>query len=141
MKTLLAPRGMKGIDQDAMGASPRYAGGTYTTLEDVRGLAGVAITPGQAMATVLTAYQCVSIKANTFAAIPTLLYRRLADGGRERADDHPLWRTFAIQANPDMSAFDWKLVAKTHVETWGNHFSDIVTLGDGSVELWPFRPD
>lgn len=141
MKTLIAPRGIKGIDQDAMGGSPRYAGGTYLTLDDVRGIPQGAITPGQAMATVLTAYQCVTIKANTYASIPTILYRRLPGGGRERAEDHPLWRTFAIQANPDMSAFDWKLVAKTHVETWGNHYSDIVTLGDGSVELWPFRPD
>jgi len=139
VKTLIAPRGMKNIDQEADGAA-RYMAGQYITLEDVRGHPSMVITPGQAMATVLTAYQCVSIKANTYAAIPTILYRRTGDG-RSRATDHPLWRTFAVAANPDMSAFDWKLVAKTHVETWGNHFSDIVRLGDGSVELWPIRPD
>lgn len=141
MKTLVAPRATKGIDQEAIGFSPTYSGATYTTLEDVRGIRGVAITPDQGMATVLTAYQCVNIKANTFAAIPTILYRRGPDGSRSRADDHPLWRTFATNANPDMSAFTWKQVAKTHVETWGNHYSDIVELGDGSVELWPIRPD
>lgn len=140
MSLLARARTIKGVDQEADGGA-RYVAGSHITLEDVRGVTGLAITPGQGLATVLTAYQCVNIKANTYAAIPTILYRRKPGGGKERADDHPLARTFTVAANPDMSAFDWKLLVKAHIETWGNHFSDIVRLGDGSVELWPFRPD
>lgn len=138
MKTLIAPRATKGMDQAADGSSS--GGGTYIPIEDRQRWTGMGISP-EAGLSVLTAYQCVRIKASTYASIPTILYRRLPGGGRERAEDHPLYRTFSVAANPDMTAFSWKNLAKGHIETWGNHFSDIVTRGDGSVELWPIRPD
>lgn len=149
MKTLIRPRG-KGIDQvnDSLeGAAAGYWPGVagwggssgYVALRDHQSWTGDGISSGDAMA-IMTAYQCVRVLATTFASIPSILYRR-REGARERADDHPLARTFEVAANPDMSAYDWKEAAKAHVETWGNHYSDIVRRGDGSVELWPIRPD
>jgi HK97 family phage portal protein len=134
VKTLIAPRALKGIDQVAM-AADRYYGSSWAGPGWQR-----TITPDIGLS-VMTAYQCVRILANAYASIPTILYRRLPGGGKERAADHPLYRTFAIQANPDMSAFDWKNLAKSHIETWGNHVSEIVRNGLGEVELWPIRPD
>jgi HK97 family phage portal protein len=131
MKTLFAPSAVKGIDQVAMGAARHYETSSPWWPH--------VLSPGNGLS-VMTAYQCVRILANTFASIPTILYRRLPDGGKERATDNKLYRTFAERANPNMSAFDWKNVAKSHIETWGNHYSEIVDTGP-EVEFYPFRPD
>lgn len=139
MKQLIPARA-KGIDQEAMSSEGGQYRTSYVPLESHRVITEYADGSTGGLQ-VMTAYQCVRILANTFASIPAVLYHRLPDGGRERADDHPLYRTFTVAANPDMSAFDWKNLAKVHIETWGNHYSDIVVNGLGEVALWPIRPD
>lgn len=134
------PRATKGIDQEAMSSLAGYRG-SYVPIEELQRWTGLQITPEVGLE-IITAYQCVQFLANTYASIPTLFYRRREDGGKERADDHPMARTFTTAANPDMSAYDWKNVVKTHIGTWGNHYSEIVrNVFTGEVELWPMRPD
>src|SRR6185369_17907603 len=106
MKTLFRPAATKGIDQEAMStAGLGYPfRSVYVPLENHQSWSASGLESTQGLS-IITAYQCVRILANTFASIPTLLYRRLPGGGRERADSHPLYRTFSVAANPDMSAF------------------------------------
>jgi HK97 family phage portal protein len=147
MKTLIAPaRAVKSVDQDAM-AQPYsgYGGGvTYVPIEDLRTWTGLGVSPETAL-NAITVLQCVDKIAKTHASLPMFVYRRVpreggADG-REVARDHPLYRTLHDQVNPEMTSFIWRELLWSHVKTWGNHYSEIVRLGNGDVELYPIRPD
>ena len=46
--------------------------------------------------------------AESVAQLPLHLYRRDSDGGRDRADDHPLYPILLSAANDWTSAFEWR---------------------------------
>lgn len=134
----VAPRAIKGIDQEAM--SGPYQDVRYIPIDDLQRWTGLGISPETAL-NYVTVYQCVSLLAETFASVPLILYRRLTNGGKERATDHPLYRVFHDQPNPTMDSFVWRELVMTHLKTWGNHYSEIVRDGLGDIQLWPIRPD
>lgn len=100
----------------------------------------VGVSPELAM-NMITVYQCVRVLSNTFAQLPLMLYRRLPNGGKERATEHPLYHTLHLQPNPEMSSFAWRRLMMVHLATWGNSYSEIVTNGFGQRFLFPIRPD
>ena len=51
--------------------------------------AGIRVTPDTALQSVAV-YACVRVLSETIAQLPLNVYRRLPDGGKELADDHPL---------------------------------------------------
>ncbi len=51
--------------------------------------AGIAVGPQTALQSP-TCFACVRLIWESVAALPVVTYRRLADGGKERADDHPV---------------------------------------------------
>ena len=89
----------------------------------------------------ITIYQCVRVLSNTFAQLPLMLYRRRADGGKERAVDHPLYRTLHLSPNPDLTSFAWRRMLMTHIATWGDHFVEKIPDQAGRTLLYPVRPD
>ena len=50
---------------------------------------GASVTPDTALA-VSAVFSCVRVLAETVAALPFPVYRRLADGGKEKDPKHPL---------------------------------------------------
>src|SRR5690606_41822611 len=64
---------------------------------------GVSVTPSTAMRSTAV-YACVRLLAESIASLPLHLYRRLPNGGKERATDHPLYRLLRSQPNALMSA-------------------------------------
>lgn len=134
MKTLIAPRAIKGLDQAAMAET------TYRNSYPIdMGWRRLGLSPELAL-NVMTVYQCVFKLSNAFAQLPLMLYRR--DGeDRLKADDHPLYRTFHDAPNPAMSSFTWRRLVMGHLATWGNAYNEIRVNGLGEVELWPIRPD
>ena len=52
-------------------------------------------------------WACVRVLAETLASLPLILYRRI-DGGKERAEDHPLFDILHIQPNPEQTSFIFK---------------------------------
>jgi HK97 family phage portal protein len=138
VKALLpARRAIKALDQVALGETPN---GYYIPIETLSSWASHMSTPDAAVnvATVLT---CVRVLAESFASVPLLMYRRLPDGGRERAIDHPLYPVLHQQPNPDMTSFVWRELVMSHLATWGNAYNEKAYDGLGRLQLWPIRPD
>jgi HK97 family phage portal protein len=132
----LIARARKGIDQEASAATSYHVSSIPI---DYRTYGDSGLSPYLAI-NVMTVYQCVNVLADTFAQLPLMLYRRVGDD-RERASDHPLYRTFHDAPNPAMSSFAWRRIFMGHLATWGNAYNEIRINGLGEVELWPIRPD
>jgi len=103
--------------------------------------AGVEVTVEGAMASAVV-YACVRVLSESLAMLPLPVYRRLPNGGKERATNHPLYSILHDSPNPEMTSFEWRELAIQHCATWGNHFSEIETAANGRpIGLWPLRPD
>jgi hypothetical protein len=76
--------------------------------------AGVHVTPETAMRCAPVA-ATVRVLAETVSQLPVHLFRRLADGGRERADGHPVETVLADAANPWTPASEFRLLMQTHL--------------------------
>ena len=72
---------------------------------------------------------------------PLKLYRRLENGGRTPAQEHPLYRVLQHNFNPQLEAFhgrEWLTMAALQ---YGNAFARIKTNGRGQVmALYPLDP-
>ncbi|HMM73032.1 MAG TPA: phage portal protein, partial [Rhodocyclaceae bacterium] len=99
-----------------------------------------AVNPGTAQS-VSAVYACVSAIAETVASLPLILFRRAGED-RERATDHPLYQVLHDQANPEMSALEFREWMMACTLLRGNAFARMVRGWDGQVrELWPLSPD
>lgn len=103
---------------------------------------GKLVGPKNAMG-ISAVYSSVSILADDFAAMPLLTYQWTDPGkSREQLRQHYLWTLFMEEANPRMSAFEFKQLMETYRNLWGNCVAEIETNGRGQVTaLWPWRAD
>ena len=97
---------------------------------------GVAVTPESAMRCP-TVYASVKVIGESVAQLPLHLYRRMTDGGKERAVDHPLAELLNGQANDWTSAFEFRLYMQTALCLYGNAFAFINRTGGKITELIP----
>lgn len=103
--------------------------------------AGVAVTVDRARQ-VSAVYACVRVIAETTASLPLAVYRRMGDGRKEPAKDHPLFMLLSRRPNEWMSSFEWREVMAHHLNLRGNAYSLVVTGVGGAVsELLPLPPD
>lgn len=103
--------------------------------------AGVAVEETNALQCA-DVFKCVRVIAETAASIPLILYQRLEEGGKERAENHYLFDILKTEPNPLMTSMAYREVILNHLLTWGNHYSQIIRNGLGRVfSLWPLRPD
>lgn len=87
-------------------------------------------------------YACVRILAEAVAGLPLHLYRYKADGGKEKATDHPLYLLLHDEPNPEMSSFVFRETLMTHLLLWGNAYAQIIHNGRGEVvALYPLMPN
>lgn len=76
-----------------------------------RNSAGKPVTTESTL-TIAAAWACVRIVSQTVGVLPYFLYRRLPDGSRVPATEHPLYSVLHDQPNPDMIAPEmWEAVA------------------------------
>ena len=109
-----------------------YMGGTTS---------GKTVTERSAMQ-MTAVYSCVRILAEAIAGLPVHLYRYNADGGKEKAVDHPLYRILHDEPNPEMSSFVFRETLMTHLLLWGNAYAQIIRNGRGEViALYPLMPN
>lgn len=102
---------------------------------------GIPVNESTAMRSTAV-FACVRILAETIASLPLSVYRRLPEGGKERAQDHYLYPVLHDQANPEMTSFELREALMGHLALWGNAYAEIQRDNGGRVvALWPLRPD
>ncbi|NYA15752.1 phage portal protein [Serratia fonticola] len=85
---------------------------------------------------------CVTLLAESVAQLPCVLYRRMPNGGREAATDHPLHDILRYQPNRKDTAFEWYEQSEGMIGINGNSYSLIERSGRGDIsELIPIHPD
>lgn len=106
-----------------------------------RTYAGVSVSPESAMRTAAV-WACVKLRSEDIGKIPCLLYRRLADGGKERAVDHPYFQLIRDEPNPRMTAFEFRQLMQAQVDLRGNAYALKEIDANGVIiALWPVNPD
>lgn len=80
-----------------------------------------------------TVWACINLLAGTIASLPLDLYRTGADGERELARDHQLYRILHDSPNADQTAVNFWEMAQISLELQGNAYAEVFRRADGSV--------
>lgn len=65
---------------------------------------GISVTPETAIR-VAAVFACVRVLSETLASLPLITYRRLPNGGKERATDHYIYKKLHESPNQTQTAF------------------------------------
>lgn len=119
------------------------AGGSAELLDalgSMRTASGVTVTPNTAMK--LSAVSaCVRLIAESIAALPLNVYRRVDDKRRVRVSDIPQHRLLHNEPNRLMSSFTFRETLAAHLLLWGNAYALLVRNGAAEVvEMLPVHP-
>lgn len=86
-------------------------------------------------------YACVRVVSEDVAKLPLILYRRRADGGKDRATDHPLYRMMHDRPNGWQTSFDFRQTVQRALELRGNGYGWKEKDGRGrTLAIWPLHP-
>ena len=108
---------------------------------EVAEAAGISITPELALS-ITAVYSCVRVIAETLATLPLFVYRRLENGGKERATTHPLYDVLHHRPNQWQTRVEFIEMLAGHVALRGNGYADIAPGRRGAVnDLIPIHPD
>jgi HK97 family phage portal protein len=102
---------------------------------------GAQVTPDTALA-ISAVFSCVRVLAETVAALPFPVYRRLPAGGREVDPRHSLHALLNVRPNAWQTAFEFRELMVVHLCLRGNFYAYKVMNGAGATtELLPLHPD
>lgn len=102
---------------------------------------GVFVSPESAMR-YTTVMICVRVLAESVASLPCILYKRRADGGKDRAYDHPLYNVLHDQSNAWNTAFEYMEGTMVNLAMRGNGYSYVERNRKGqTIGLVPLNPD
>lgn len=102
--------------------------------------AGVAVTETTAL-NYSAWWNGVDIISSQVAVRPRILYRRLDDDSRERAQTHQVYRLLHDEPNEYMTPFVFWQTVMYHVLTWGNGYAEIeFDNAQRPIALWPIMP-
>jgi HK97 family phage portal protein len=100
---------------------------------------GVVVTPETAMR-LGAVFTCVRIRSEDIGKLPCIMYERLPNGGKRRAE-HPLFSLIRDRPNPYQTAFEFKQLLQAWVDLRGNGYALKEIDGRGRiVALWPVNP-
>ena len=87
-------------------------------------------------------YACVRVVSETIASLPLIIYKRLPDGGKIRAVEHPLYKVLHDKPNQWQTSMEWIEMMQGHQELRGNSYSLIQPGPRGAIDsLVPIHPD
>jgi HK97 family phage portal protein len=87
-------------------------------------------------------WAAVGLISGQVGSLPLVLYRKLAKGGKEKFEAHPLYRIIHDRPNPETSALVFRQTLQAHVLLWGNAYAEIQRNGAGRpYALWQITPD
>lgn len=85
---------------------------------------------------------CVRVLAEAVASIPLIVYERLDNGGKKRANAHPMYTLLHDRPNGEHPSFVWRETLMAHLALRGNAFIEKEYDNRGRIiGLWPIRPD
>jgi len=106
----------------------------------LQGGAGAYVDPKRASG-IATAGACIGAISQSLAAVPLNTYRRAANGGRERATDHPLYSVLHDAPNDTMTAFEAREMLIASLLITGNAYAALDWNPRGQVTaLHPLDP-
>jgi HK97 family phage portal protein len=87
-------------------------------------------------------FAAVSLISNDVAALPLMLYRRLPNGGKDRYENHPLYRLLHDAPNPEMTSIVFRRTLQAHACIFQNAYAEIERdMANRPIALWPLIPD
>jgi HK97 family phage portal protein len=99
------------------------------------------MTPDNVLSNLAVAHRCVAIRSELTASVGLHLYRRSNNGGRSRADDHPLYDVLHSMVNENQSSFEAREFMVRCLDLHGNAYARIERNGRGQVTaLYPLIP-
>lgn len=102
---------------------------------------GVTVTETEAMKHAAV-FSCVKVISEDVASLPWLVYRRIDEKARERAQKHWLFLLLHRQPNPEMTAFEYKEFMMANLLLWGNHYTFVDRDQKDRIKgLWPMLPN
>ncbi len=87
-----------------------------------------------------TVWACVRLLSESVSTLPLKLYRRMPDGSRESAKDHPLFRVLCRSPNAEMTPQRFMLMVVASICMRGNAFVEKKFIGSRIVALDPLLP-
>lgn len=123
--------------------SERRAGGDayLGAYREARGLSYGGVSPDNVLSALSVAARCVALRAELMASVPLHVYRRTAEGGRERAEDHPLADVLEHSPNDYMTGFEFREFLMRSHDLHGNAYARIERNARAEVvALHPFFP-
>lgn len=112
----------------------------YWSGNGVQTAAGVPVTADTALK-VSAVWACVRELSNPIAWLPLIVYKRLADGGRNRATWNPIYSVIR-QPNVWQTAMEFRKMLTVHALLRGNGLARILPGPRGAVDqLIPIHPD
>lgn len=104
------------------------------------GISGAAVN-GDTSMRVAAVYGCVRVISETVGSLPLHIYRRTGSG-KQRADNHPLYRLLHNTPNEWQTAMEFREMLQAHLCLRGNAFAYINWINDSTAsELIPLHPD
>ena len=99
---------------------------------------GIRVNADNSMA--CSAYTaCIRVISDAVSSLPLHLYEKLANGGKRKVSDNPLYRVLHTQPNPWQTAQefrDWMTGLYLH---YGASYAEIRMTAPGRMELWPLH--
>lgn len=120
--------------------NPNNLQALLSMMGQVPSASGVRVTKSTAFS-LPAFYRGVDLIASTCGRVPTVLYKRKSDGGKERAENHPAYRLLKKAPNAYQTAFEYKRQIVSDAIYAGNSYTYVVRRGGRPVELLPLDPD
>lgn len=126
------------LGRETRSAARESIGARDPYLAEFFGVGPGAATPDAVLSNSAVAARCIALKSGLLASVPLHLFRRDDAGGRERANDQPLYGVLHDLANPNQTAFECRELLIRRLDLHGNAFAAVERNGRGQVTaLWP----
>jgi HK97 family phage portal protein len=87
-----------------------------------------------------TVWACVRLLSESVSTLPLKLYKRMPDGSRQPATDHPLYRVLCRSPNIEMTPQRFMLMVVASICLRGNAFIEKKVIGNRITALVPLLP-
>ena len=92
--------------------------------------------------TISALFGALNFLAGTLASLPRVIYRRLPNGNKEKAYDHPIYDRLHNKPNESkLTAWQWVYTSIMHKYLWGNWYTYLDRTNYQNQRLIPLLPD